>query len=839
MIIAKRSVQPDLGDLLAHEVYPALFNRLDSAFPEFGWIRAGNHWTATSWPPNFPYPVGHENPSRLMVYPDRPYWIKVHGHAGVRFLDYVNGGQSPTGPDFPKAVRALCDLSGVSFPEREYSHEDMEKEVQKERRRSALDAVIAYCQEALRGKVGKAARDYLVEERGLTEAGIEGLGIGLYTSAAAVSYYLQKMGVEVADTALLWPKLEGYIVFPWADDNGLPLTLYGRWPGKPPQGSPKTIALPGEGTKASPLYFDRTRQAHHKDLVLVEGVLDAAVLQERGDSRVMACVAAQLSGLQVETLKRHRVSSVTICLDPDGGGERGTLSCIKSLHEAGIKAYVAPMLPDGMDPDQFVIKHGLDAWKDLIDRRVHALRYQAEALVRKHKGKEWTDAGVVDALDEAIALDSATTDPERLVELDRFFWPVVMEATGAGEEAIEGRRVAAREKRRQEREKLEYDRLLRTSHELLRQGEMGMTKELLREEVDRLRAEERILKADPVVSVAEELADHAQALERWRGEEFIGLTQKTLPSLDEATLGFRGLMLLAAGPNVGKTALAVQFGLDVVKNNKDACFLFLSLEMSRTDIVTRMKCRLAEMDWKTLVFGSSRGRGLSFGNVFFTQDEYTRLQSANLSLAELGDRIRVLDERNFPAPTVEKVIHQVKDLKARTETSRTFILVDYLQVWPIPPNEAKNLRTELDADKWRIGAMKTLRDALEGDAVMVISEARKPGGSATGAEWGGDLADVMGAARGTYTPDMVFLLNPLRDEDLFQPMGEEVPKGKEKMEEQAAEIRKILQGQGVSWNTLKIAKGRDGVLRVHQHLTFWFKQSRFEEGFIRRAEDEL
>jgi hypothetical protein len=32
---------------------------------------------------------------------------------------------------------------------------------------------------------------------------------------------------------------------------------------------------------------------------------------------------------------------------------------------------------------------------------------------------------------------------------------------------------------------------------------------------------------------------------------------------------------------------------------------------------------------------------------------------------------------------------------------------------------------------------------------------------------------------------------------------------------------------------------RDGVLRVHQDLTFWFKQSRFEEGFIRKAGDGL
>jgi hypothetical protein len=38
----------DLGDFLDHEVYPALFDRLDRAFPEYGFYRRGKHWQATA-----------------------------------------------------------------------------------------------------------------------------------------------------------------------------------------------------------------------------------------------------------------------------------------------------------------------------------------------------------------------------------------------------------------------------------------------------------------------------------------------------------------------------------------------------------------------------------------------------------------------------------------------------------------------------------------------------------------------------------------------------------------------------------------------------------------------
>src|SRR6266542_2359919 len=99
----------DLGEFLDHGVYPALFDRLDAAFPEFGWVRRGGGWVATSWPPSFPYAVQHEDPDRVIVYADRPWWIKVHGHHGVRFLDLVNGGRRPSGPDFLAAVRDLAE----------------------------------------------------------------------------------------------------------------------------------------------------------------------------------------------------------------------------------------------------------------------------------------------------------------------------------------------------------------------------------------------------------------------------------------------------------------------------------------------------------------------------------------------------------------------------------------------------------------------------------------------------------------------------------------------------------------------------------------------------------
>lgn len=387
----KRKANVDFGAFLDEEVYPALFARLDSAFPEFGWARRGKAWTATSWPAGFPYSVGHETPGRLEVYPDRPWWIKIHGHGGVRFLDYVNGGKKPVGPEFPEAVRKLAELAGVTFPEREYSEEEVEKIRRREARRDALSVVIAHAHEILFSEQGGAARAYL-QGRGLTEEDMKTLHLGLYDSVKATRDALRGAGVAEEDLKetldgeekpppFLWSKWEGYILFPWYGDRGHPLTLYGRWVGNPPEGKPKTYALAGEGTKASPLYFDRARAAGHKDLVLVEGVMDAALLQVKGDSRVVASVAAELSGLQVETLVKHRIRKVFVCGDPDGGGDKGTLANISALTKAGIPSFVVPRLPDGMDPDEYVNAHGLKAWKDRVDASESGAVFKARLLL--------------------------------------------------------------------------------------------------------------------------------------------------------------------------------------------------------------------------------------------------------------------------------------------------------------------------------------------------------------------------------------------------------------------------------------------------------------------------
>jgi len=225
--------------------------------------------------------------------------------------------------------------------------------------------------------------------------------------------------------------------------------------------------------------------------------------------------------------------------------------------------------------------------------------------------------------------------------------------------------------------------------------------------VGRLKLEERKRNAEPTIVLVDDIPAHVERINRFRGCQYIGLVQQSIRKLDECTLGFRGLMVLGAPPNVGKTVLTVQWGTDVVLRHPEACFVFMSLEMSRWDIMTLILCRLARMNWHMLVLGSRVS-----GQSTFTEEESARIDQAEKQMKKIGSRILILDERNFPAPTLEGLLGHIRDLKGKTGATRAFVLVDYLQVWQPPDHVLQTLRSDIEADKWRIGQMKDLRDSL-------------------------------------------------------------------------------------------------------------------------------
>ncbi|MEO9127337.1 MAG: toprim domain-containing protein, partial [Microcoleus sp.] len=389
----------------------------------------------------------------------------------------VGRWEHPKGIDWVEALREIALRVGVALPERELTVREIEVAAKWEARRGILAAVYAQCRDWLWGEKGTNALNHLIAERGMSREAIAELGLGYYHNKDAVAARLKehKHNLEIAEeVGVLTRKWEGYVTFPWHTAFGQPLTVYGHCPTKPlplkknHQGwkgerdaayrtwgklseaqkveepwteptipkkyacwNPKDEEGAWLATKASPLYFDRAIAANHKEVVVVEGVTDAAVAQALGDTRVVACVAASLSGEQVQSLRRSGIEKAIICLDPDSAGDKGIESCIKSLLVAGIVPYVAPRLPVGEDgdgdPDKFIIQFGIDAWLEHtnLEKATHGLRWKAQQIAARSGN---TDASQQSALAEATKWAAQFKDA---VALNIFFWPTIGEVLGS------------------------------------------------------------------------------------------------------------------------------------------------------------------------------------------------------------------------------------------------------------------------------------------------------------------------------------------------------------------------------------------------------------------------
>lgn len=332
--------------------------------------------------------------------------------------------------------------------------------------------------------------------------------------------------------------------------------------------------------------------------------------------------------------------------------------------------------------------------------------------------------------------------------------------------------------------------------------------------------EQSCAKTLSILSTKERMKKEEAFLSLHKGKKYLGLKTGIIEEFNEYFLGLRGLNLLAAAPNAGKTALAIQLGIDAVMTEDDACLIYVSLEMSADEIFRRMILLLAEVDYRTFVFGK------------WQESQQEKIVRAQQILAALDERVQILETASCPVLDAKMIAGYVESVKSKTGCKRAIVVVDYLQVWPTNTNT--KFLNENEIDKWRIGEMKKLKDALSPDPVIVISEARKP--NMKEGTWGGDMSDVMGSARTTYTPDVVMLLTPLRAKNLQMlwsknkmPSLHSIDIDEGEQEKEGLGIKAFLESQGIALCKLEVPKARDGMKKFSMLLEFHFQKNRFKK----------
>jgi hypothetical protein len=126
-------------------VLPALAERLDAAFPEFGWRRDTRGWVATN--EEMTHRVLGVRADRVVAHGPAPRGFLVHGADPVLWTAYVNGGQVPRGADFVRTIEMLAERAGVDTA-------PLERRQQRDRKAELLECFFRLAQRELASEKG-------------------------------------------------------------------------------------------------------------------------------------------------------------------------------------------------------------------------------------------------------------------------------------------------------------------------------------------------------------------------------------------------------------------------------------------------------------------------------------------------------------------------------------------------------------------------------------------------------------------------------------------------------------------------------------------------------------
>ncbi len=297
---------------------------------------------------------------------------------------------------FPEAVASVAERLGVPLPSH-FGGGDGPGAAERAPLLRLHAAATGFFAGQLAAPLGAGARDYLAG-RGVSSAGVERFQLGYAPSAGrALAMWLQQRDTPPAlavkaglcqlrrqsgEANLAAPATEGLtwddlydrfrdrVVFPIADERGQVIAFGARaLATDPARPAPKYLNSPETPiyTKGRVLYnLDRAREAMRRlgYSILVEGYLDCLSVFMAGFENVVASCGTALTGAQVHSLCRYARNAV-VNFDPDSAGANAAEKSIGLLLEEDCKIRTVT-LPGGLDPDQFLRRHGAAAYAEAL-----------------------------------------------------------------------------------------------------------------------------------------------------------------------------------------------------------------------------------------------------------------------------------------------------------------------------------------------------------------------------------------------------------------------------------------------------------------------------------------
>jgi len=248
---------------------------------------------------------------------------------------------------------------------------------------------------------GKAAREYLLQ-RGFNAESIKRFQIGVAdaawdTLANALSRKFTPQQLQLAGLVKARQQGEGVydtfrnrLMFPIRDESSRIIAFGGRvMPGSEDPAkylnSPET-PLFSKSKSLFGLDLARSRIVEKRVAIVVEGYTDVVMAHQFGVTNVVSALGTALTEQHVGILRRF-ADKVVLLFDADEAGDMAADRIVELFLSAEVEIAVASM-PAGLDPDEYLLKHGPEEFDKLIAAAPDALNYVWKQMRRQFQATD-------------------------------------------------------------------------------------------------------------------------------------------------------------------------------------------------------------------------------------------------------------------------------------------------------------------------------------------------------------------------------------------------------------------------------------------------------------------
>ena len=370
-------------------------------------------------------PFHNEKSPSFSVSPDKQIFKCFGCGKGGNVFHFLMNAENIS---FVEAVQILAERVNIELPKN--SGDEDEKQVQlKNEVYKVNEAAAMFYHETLYKPTSKIAQEY-VKKRKLGNNTLKAFLIGYAPMNNELFNHLKSKGFSYeamlasnligrSEKGIYYDKFKHRLMIPIQDVRNRYIAFGGR---VLDDSKPKYINSPEDivYSKGRNLFglnvAKRNSNGMLKEILIVEGYMDAISLYQRGITNVVASLGTALTDAQGRLLRRN-AEKVILGYDADGAGQTAILRGMDILKNLGVDIRVL-QITDAKDPDEYVIKYGADKFKKCMEDAISVVEFKVKILKQSLDLNNTNDK--IKFLNEiAKTLASVDNSMEREVYIDK------------------------------------------------------------------------------------------------------------------------------------------------------------------------------------------------------------------------------------------------------------------------------------------------------------------------------------------------------------------------------------------------------------------------------------